>query len=881
MMSDEVNLASPFPGHEDCLGLSGIVWDGGGGDSGDNLATLTGSLDSILGSSQTPHAPASGASTATSSRRGTLERGEAGQDGANSKDEICFDFTKGLCTRGDKCKFTHDLATIVSVNSREKGICFDFLRPSGCHRGLLCRFSHDLSSIQQQCAQQSAQSGCSEGAQASSAGGKTNKAICFDFVKGVCERGPDCRYSHDLSLIARTGRGGPQNQKTQEVCHDFLRGRCDRGSACKYSHNTSLLAPPPPSSTLPLAASAPHPSRPYNFSPDGLPLDLLDPAMLGGPPGSPPIAASHPMHHPGPPAALFGGHPLGGGGAGAMPGVGLRGPPAAAAAAALLGGAAIPPLPHHPWGPGPPAAHHVPFLPMHRASGYEPSIPLHLQHPGSYMRHHPHHPHPLHHPQGHPHDSAALAHSHAAVLRHLAVLQQHNQLAAAAASSAPFQPPLYPMPSPMAPPPAPGSHPWLADAVAAKAAASQPSPMREKGTHAGAAVAAAAAAHPPQQPSLLPQPERAPLGAQRDMSNTLQPKQPERTPLKALRDASNTPQPQQQERAPLGALRDVSNTLHQHPSSNTPAANQKLQQNGATTAKAAGATAKKSGHKASAGPAATESAPVSRLGSYSSSNSSSVMGSLRTASPFPDAAAVAPAESSGDVGVGSIADAPLPPTATAISPPLAHGAAAPFSSAPLTREGRGPAVWPLPHAAPHAAPRLLGNSTAGGDGIGVANGGGSPLSVEAISAALAGVGNDPRALAHALSSLAAMVQAQAESASSPSVGQHQGPLIQQHLARFLGASPAVDDDLLGAKDQQLCGPPPPAPLHAFATGFGRDDYSSSPLAGYGDGPLSISPSQNPLLPVSCTQKADADAGDDGFTSLAPDLLPLLQEIWNK
>ncbi len=34
---------------------------------------------------------------------------------------ICFDFTKGLCLRGDKCKFSHDIATIVQFNSKEKG----------------------------------------------------------------------------------------------------------------------------------------------------------------------------------------------------------------------------------------------------------------------------------------------------------------------------------------------------------------------------------------------------------------------------------------------------------------------------------------------------------------------------------------------------------------------------------------------------------------------------------------------------------------------------------------------------------------------------------------------------------------------------------------
>lgn len=64
--------------------------------------------------------------------------------------QICFDFTKGMCTRGDKCKYSHDIATIVHFNSKEKGICFDYLR-NQCHRGLLCRFSHDLSNIAQQC----------------------------------------------------------------------------------------------------------------------------------------------------------------------------------------------------------------------------------------------------------------------------------------------------------------------------------------------------------------------------------------------------------------------------------------------------------------------------------------------------------------------------------------------------------------------------------------------------------------------------------------------------------------------------------------------------------------------------------------------------------
>jgi hypothetical protein len=33
-------------------------------------------------------------------------------------------------------------------------------------------------------------------------------SICYDFVKGTCARGVDCRYSHDLGLIARSTRTG-------------------------------------------------------------------------------------------------------------------------------------------------------------------------------------------------------------------------------------------------------------------------------------------------------------------------------------------------------------------------------------------------------------------------------------------------------------------------------------------------------------------------------------------------------------------------------------------------------------------------------------------------------------------------------------------------
>jgi hypothetical protein len=51
-------------------------------------------------------------------------------------------------------------------------------------------------------------------------------SICYDFVKGVCTRGSECRYSHDLTLIARMARGSGDDSdagQQADVCFDYLR----------------------------------------------------------------------------------------------------------------------------------------------------------------------------------------------------------------------------------------------------------------------------------------------------------------------------------------------------------------------------------------------------------------------------------------------------------------------------------------------------------------------------------------------------------------------------------------------------------------------------------------------------------------------------------
>ena len=149
------------------------------------------------------------------------------------KEQICFDFTKGHCRRGASCKFSHDVAHIIHVNSQEKGICFDFLKGT-CARGVLCRFSHDLNNLPAGVALQHGPSSGSASASMSSGGNADANArklpICYDFVKNKCGKGDACRYSHDYAAILSncvsggggsggSGGGGGGQQRAQQRAH--------------------------------------------------------------------------------------------------------------------------------------------------------------------------------------------------------------------------------------------------------------------------------------------------------------------------------------------------------------------------------------------------------------------------------------------------------------------------------------------------------------------------------------------------------------------------------------------------------------------------------------------------------------------------------------
>jgi len=106
----------------------------------------------------------------------------------------CRDFERGVCNRGDKCKYYHPDGIAASENAKLP-ICKDF-QNKGCTRPK-CKFLH----------------------------------ITVD---------EEADYNKTGSLPDHQGQPdkipGNLQFRGQEVCKDFLNSICDRGSRCRYMH---------------------------------------------------------------------------------------------------------------------------------------------------------------------------------------------------------------------------------------------------------------------------------------------------------------------------------------------------------------------------------------------------------------------------------------------------------------------------------------------------------------------------------------------------------------------------------------------------------------------------------------------------------------------
>jgi hypothetical protein len=58
---------------------------------------------------------------------------------------VCFDFQKGMCARGEACRFSHasSSAPARAGVSRAPLPCFEMINKGACSRADSCRFSHD------------------------------------------------------------------------------------------------------------------------------------------------------------------------------------------------------------------------------------------------------------------------------------------------------------------------------------------------------------------------------------------------------------------------------------------------------------------------------------------------------------------------------------------------------------------------------------------------------------------------------------------------------------------------------------------------------------------------------------------------------------------
>ncbi|KAF0700123.1 Aste57867_9354 [Aphanomyces stellatus] len=99
------------------------------------------------------------------------------------KTGVCWAFQKGLCDKGDACKYPHE------VKEGDYGSCFEWVQSGKCKRGDECKFAHTGHKGDKK------DQGDDDGTAAAPAA-ENKPRVCYAFQNGKCHRGKACMFLH-------------------------------------------------------------------------------------------------------------------------------------------------------------------------------------------------------------------------------------------------------------------------------------------------------------------------------------------------------------------------------------------------------------------------------------------------------------------------------------------------------------------------------------------------------------------------------------------------------------------------------------------------------------------------------------------------------------
>ena len=107
----------------------------------------------------------------------------------------CRDFERGVCNRGDKCKYYHPEGSVAGSENGKLPICKDF-QNKGCGR-IKCKFLHIT--VDEEAEYNKSGALPEHGGRPEKNAARISfqgKEVCKDFLNNICDRGANCRYMH-------------------------------------------------------------------------------------------------------------------------------------------------------------------------------------------------------------------------------------------------------------------------------------------------------------------------------------------------------------------------------------------------------------------------------------------------------------------------------------------------------------------------------------------------------------------------------------------------------------------------------------------------------------------------------------------------------------